>query len=89
MDTFLANNHPFIHSKWGRIEAEHNNDMSCIIIINTKFCTHLRHVHLGHYSGNLCQNLSEDEFPVEIWQYTGTGFNWVHLIPKTLFWFWE
>ena len=35
-------------------------------------------MHSGHYSGNLCQKLSGDEFPAEIWQITGTGFNWVH-----------
>ena len=29
------------------------------------------------YSDNLCQMLPGDEFPVEIWQSTGTGFNWV------------
>ena len=45
--------------------------------INTKFRTHLKRVHSGHYSGNLFQKLSGDEFPAEIWQITGTGFNWV------------
>ena len=45
--------------------------------INTKFRTHLKRVHSGHYSGNLCQKLPGDEFPAEIWQITGTGFNWV------------
>ena len=45
--------------------------------INTKFRTHLKRVHSGHYSSNLCQKLPGDEFPAEIWQITGTGFNWV------------
>ena len=45
--------------------------------INTKFRTHLKRVHSGHCSGNLCQKLPRDEFPAEIWQITGTGFNWV------------
>ena len=45
--------------------------------INTKFRTHLKRVHSGHYSGNICQKLPGDEFPAEIWQITGTGFNWV------------
>ena len=45
--------------------------------INTKFRTHMKRVHSGHYSGNLCQKLPGDEFPAEIWQITGTGFNWV------------
>ena len=45
--------------------------------INTKFRTHLKRVHSGHYSGTLCQKLPGDEFPAEIWQITGTGFNWV------------
>ena len=45
--------------------------------INTKFRTHFKCVHSGHYSGNLCQKLPGDEFPAEIWQITGTGFNWV------------
>ena len=45
--------------------------------INPKFRTHLRCVHSGHYSDNLCQKLPGDEFPAEIWHVTGTGFNWV------------
>ena len=57
--------------------------------INTKFRTHLKRVHSGHYSGNLCQKLPGDEFPAEIWQITGTGSIGYELIPKTSFWFWE
>ena len=45
--------------------------------INTKFRTHLRRVHSGHYSDNLCQKLPGRLFPAEIWQITCTGFNWV------------
>ena len=45
--------------------------------LNTKFCTHLRCVHSGHYSDSLCQKLPGDEFPAEIWQIMGIGFNWV------------
>ena len=38
---------------------------------------HLRRVHSGHYSDNICQKLPGDEFPAEIWYITGAGFNWV------------
>ena len=31
----------------------------------------------SYYSDNLCQKLPGDKFPAEIWQITGTGFNWV------------
>ena len=56
--------------------------------INTKFRTHLKRVHSGHYSGNLCQKLPGDEFPAEIWQITGTGFNWgTSSFPKLRFGF--
>ena len=57
--------------------GELNNERHAYSWINTKFCTHLRRVHSGHYSDNLCQKLLGDEFPAEIWQITDTGFNWV------------
>ena len=48
--------------------------------INTKFCTHLRHVHSGDcrtVSDNLCRKLPGDEFPAKIAQITDTNLNWV------------
>ena len=56
-------------------ELKQNITMKChaYSYINTKFRTHLKCVHSGHYSGNLCQKLPGDEFPAEIWQITGPG----------------
>ena len=55
--------------------------------INSKFRTHLRRVHSGHYIENLCQKPPRDEFPAEIGQITGTGFNWVRAYYKLRFGF--
>ena len=56
---------------------------------NTKFRTHLRRVHSGHYSDYGCQKLPGDELSAEIWQMRALVSIGYELIPKTSFWFWE